>query len=118
MTLGKAILAAVFVAAGILHFVATPLFAKIMPPALPDPVLLVRVSGLFELLGGLGVLLPATQRYAAWGLAALLLAVWPANVTMAIDHAAWPRIPLWALWARVPLQLPLILWAWKYTRAG
>jgi uncharacterized membrane protein len=116
MTLGKILLAVIFVAGGIMHFVATPAYLRIMPPVLPDPRLLVQISGICEILGGIGLLLPASQGFAAWGLIALLVAVSPANIYMALDHAHWPRIPEWALWARVPLQLPLIAWAWLYTR--
>ena len=116
MTLGRAVLAVAFIGAGLMHFVATSTYARIMPPMLPDPRLLVQVSGVCEVLGGIGLLVPATQRFAAWGLVALLIAVMPANLYMAMDHAAWPRIPVWALWARVPLQVPMIWWAWLYTK--
>ena len=117
MTLGRAVLGVVFIGAGVMHFVATAAFMKIVPPLLPDPRLLVQVSGAFEMLGGVGLLVPSTRRFAAWGLVALLIAVLPANIYMAIDHAAWPRIPVWVLWARVPVQAPLIWWAWVYRRA-
>ena len=116
MTLGKVVLAVAFIGAGAMHFVATSAYARIMPPMLPDPRLLVQISGVAEVLGGFGLLVPATQRFAAWGLVALLIAVMPANIYMAIDHAAWPKIPVWALWARIPLQAPMIWWAWVYTR--
>jgi uncharacterized membrane protein len=116
MTFGKAVLGIVFIGAGMMHFVATAAYMKIVPPLLPDPRLLVHVSGAFEVLGGIGLLVPATQRVAAWGLVALLIAIVPANVYMAMDYAAWPRIPEWVLWARVPVQVPLIWWAWLYTR--
>lgn len=116
MAYGRILLAAMFVVAGILHFVLTPLYVRIMPPYLPAGRLLVQVSGVFEVLGGLGLLYPPTRRFAAWGLVALLVAVEPANVQMALDHARWRAIPEWALWLRVPLQLPLIWWAWIYTR--
>jgi uncharacterized membrane protein len=79
-------------------------------------MLLVWISGVAEILGGIGVLIPATRHLAAWCLIALLIAVLPANIQMALDHARWPTIPVWALWARVPLQLPLLWWAWLYTR--
>ncbi len=116
MTIGRALLGTVFIVAGVLHFVATPVYMRIVPPYLPEPRLLVQVSGLCEMLGGIGVLIPMTQRLAAWGLVALLIAVLPANVYMAAHPMRWPGIPVWALWARLPLQLPLILWAWLYTR--
>ena len=116
MTLGKAVLGVVFIGAGVMHFVATAAYMKIVPPMLPDPRLLVQLSGVFEVLGGVGLLVPVTQRFAAWGLVALLVAVVPANLQMAIDHARWAAIPEWALWARVPMQGLLIWWAWLYTR--
>lgn len=116
MTPGRLLLSILFVAAGILHFVATPAYVRIMPPSLPYPVLLVQISGGFEILGGFGLLLSATRTAAAWGIVALLIAVLPANIHMAFDHAAWPHIPQWLLWARLPLQLPLVAWSWLYTR--
>jgi uncharacterized membrane protein len=112
----RTLFAVVFVIAGVLHFVYTPVYMKIMPPFLPAPRLLVQLSGLAEILGGIGLLVPATRVPSAWGLVVLLIAVLPANVQMALDHARWPGIPVWALWARVPLQVPLIWWAWRYTR--
>jgi uncharacterized membrane protein len=112
----RIVLAVLFVVAGTLHFVLTPAYMKIMPPWLPEPMLLVQISGAAEILGGVGLLIPATRVFAAWGLVALLIAVLPANVQMALDHARWPGIPVWALWARVPVQVPLIWWAWLYTR--
>jgi uncharacterized membrane protein len=116
MTLGKALLAAVFIGAGIMHFVAPSAYVRIVPSFLPDPGLLVQLSGVFEVLGGIGVLVPMTQRFAAWGLVALLIGVLPANIYMAMHHELFPRIPVWALWGRVPLQVPLVIWAWMYTR--
>jgi uncharacterized membrane protein len=114
LTIFRILLAALFMVAGVLHFVFTPAYVRIMPPYLPSPVLLVQISGIAEVLGGIGLLLPQTRQAAAWGIIALLLAVWPANIHMAMNHS--PSMPAWALWARVPLQLPLIWWAWIYTR--
>ena len=74
------------------------------------------ISGACEILGGVGLLIPALRRPAAWGLVALLIAVLPANLQMATHPRQWPNIPAWALWARLPLQLPLIWWAWLYAR--
>ena len=116
MTKGHAVLAVLFIVAGILHLVATPAYVRIVPPWLPSPVVLVYVSGVCEVLGGVGLLVPATRRLAAWGMVALLIAVMPANIQMAVDHSHWPKIPVWALWLRLPLQLPLIWWAWLYAR--
>jgi len=118
MTVGRVLLAVVFVVGGLLHFAFTAVYVSIVPPFLPAPVLLVQVSGVAEVLGGIGVLVPWTRRLAAWGLVALLVAITPANVYMAVEHARWAAIPAWVLWARVPLQVPLVWWAWLYTRKG
>lgn len=116
MTAGRILLATVFTAAGTLHFLAPAVYLRIMPPYLPAPTLLVYISGAAEILGGLGLLHPLTRRAAAWSLIALLVAVMPANLQMALDHAQWPHIPQWLLWARLPLQLPLICWTCLYTK--
>jgi uncharacterized membrane protein len=102
-------LALLFIGAGVLHFLHPEPYLRIVPPALPAPRLLVLLSGVAEVAGGLGLLLPATRRWAAWGLLALLVAVLPANVYM-VGLAGELHIPAWALWARLPLQ-PLLLWA-------
>ena len=80
-------------------------------------VLLVAISGACEILGGLGLLVPATRRWAAWGLVALFVAVFPANVNMAIHRLPFGKFPVpgWALWARLPLQAVLVAWAWTLT---
>ena len=114
--MGKYLLGAIFIGAGVLHFVAPSVYARIMPPMLPAPLILVYVSGAAEIAGGLGLMVPQTRRAAAWGLAALLLAVWPANVYMAMNPQMFPKIPAWSLWARLPLQVPLIWWALVYAR--
>lgn len=118
MQIGRILMGILYVAAGTLHFVATRRYMAIMPPYVPAHRTLVLVSGAAEIVGGLGILMPfpAVQRAAAWGLIALLIAVFPANLTMVVDHARFQSIPLWAAWARLPLQLPLIYWAWLYTR--
>ena len=106
------LLAAVFIGAGILHFAAPAPYLRIMPPYLPAPLLLVYLSGAAEIVGGLGLLLPATRQVAGWGLILLLVAVFPANVYMLQAHGAGSSVPLWALWLRLPLQLALIAWVW------
>ena len=116
MTLGRFGLAALFVGAGAMHFIVPAAYERIVPPYLSAPRTLVLVSGACEMLGGAGLLVPFSRRTAAWGLVALSIAVLPANVQMARDHAHWPKIPEWTLWARLPMQLPLIAWAWLYTR--
>lgn len=116
MRLGRFAMGLLYMGAGALHFLLTPTYMRIMPSYLPAHRELVLVSGAAEILGGAGVLIPATRRQAAWSLVLLLIAVFPANLTMVIDHGRFPSVPLWAAWARLPLQFPLIYWAWLYTR--
>lgn len=105
------LLAAAFVGAGVLHFVRPRVFMAIVPPALPWPRALVLISGAAEILGGLGLLLEPVRPWAGWGLVALLVAVFPANVYMAREHERFARVaPRWALLARLPLQAVLIAW--------
>jgi uncharacterized membrane protein len=107
-----------YIVAGVLHFIATATYVSIMPPYLPAHRALVLISGGAEIAGGLGVLMPwpRVRQAAAWGLVALLIAVFPANLNMVTDHAKFAGVPLWAAWLRLPLQAPLIWWAWRYTR--
>jgi len=116
MRVGRVVMGALYVVAGVGHFAITRVYMGIMPDYLPAHRELVLVSGVAEVAGGLGVLLPATRRVAAWGIIALLLAVMPANVWMVQHPERWPGIPVWALWVRLPLQGVLVAWAWVYTR--
>jgi uncharacterized membrane protein len=108
--------AAVFyLAAGILHFVRTGAYLKIVPPFIPAHPAMVYITGACEILGGLGLLIPITRRWAAWGLAALLIAVFPANIYMAASPlqagaAAVPRILLWGRLALQPILIWWVLW--------
>ena len=113
----KWLLAGVMTFAGVMHFVAPRGYVKIMPKFIPSPEAMVAISGVFEVLGGVGLLIPATQVYAAWGLIALFVAVFPANVNMAINKIPLGKkpVPTWALWARLPLQAVFIGWAWLFT---
>ena len=118
MTALRWLLAIVMVAAGANHFLSPATYVAMMPAALPWHLALVYISGVAEIAGGLGLVLPATRRLAAWGLVALFVAVFPANVNMALHHlpVGGREVPAWTLWARLPLQLVLIAWAWWYTR--
>lgn len=103
---------------GALHFVRAEAFVQIMPPFLPAPLWLVWISGVFEILGGVGVLVPRVRALAGWGLVLLYLAVFPANVYMALEPVAIDGVvpDRWVVWARLPLQ-PLFMWvAWWCTR--
>jgi uncharacterized membrane protein len=117
LQIGRVLMGVMYMVAGTGHFVATRLYESIMPDYLPAHHELVLISGAAEIAGGLGVLIPQTRRAAAWGLVVFLVAVMPANIWMAQQPERYPDIPLWAIWLRLPLQLPLIWWAWRYTRA-
>jgi uncharacterized membrane protein len=111
-------LAIAMVGIGVLHFVRPKPFVRIVPKYLPAPLALVYISGFFEILGGLGLLVPATRPWAAWGLIALYIAVFPANIYMLTDNISLdPKkpIPRWALWLRLPFQLLFIVWAYWFT---
>jgi uncharacterized membrane protein len=105
-----------FVAAGVNHFVKPDFYVKIMPPYLPWHLELVYISGMCEAALGLLLLIPRTTVLAAWGLIALLIAVFPANIHMALHPHDYPNIAEALLWARLPLQGVLILWAFWFTR--
>jgi len=99
-----------FVAAGMNHFIAPRFYLPIMPPFLPWPLALIFISGVAEILGGIGVLIPSTRKLAGWGLIALLIAVFPANLYAAFHGAG--SIPHWILWTRLPFQLVFIAWVY------
>lgn len=108
----RLLLAVFFVVAGILHFVKTPLYLQIMPPYLPYHLALVYISGACEIMGGIGVLIPAVRRYAGYGLIALSIAVLPANVQMAVNYIDVEGFSVAAqlLLLRLPLQGVVIFW--------
>lgn len=117
-TILRWVLAVFMVAAGTNHFVASDAYVAMVPSVLPAHLLLVQISGVAGIAGGIGLVLPPTRRLAAWGLIALFIAVFPANINMAVNHLplGGRAIPAWALWARLPVQLVLIGWAALYTR--
>ena len=115
MTWSIALLALLFVGAGVLHFVMPRPYERIVPVWLPNAALLVKLSGVAEILGGLGLLVPATRHAAGWGLILLLISVFPANVEMLRLARATHASRLWqaGLWLRLPLQVVLIWWVWR-----
>ena len=111
-----------YVLAGMMHFVAPDFYLQMMPPWLPWHAALVAISGVAEIALGVMVLVPSTQRVAAWGIIALLLAVFPVNIHMAVNEVPLNYRPTWMeqptplqAWLRLPLQFVLIAWAWWYT---
>ncbi len=120
MSRSRTALAAFFGFVGTLHFVIPRSFESIVPPGLPAKEA-VAVSGVAEIAGAVAVLHPASRRFGRWWLLGLLLAVFPANVHMAVNPEQIKgldlrRIPRWTLWARLPLQPLAMLWVWRATR--
>jgi uncharacterized membrane protein len=115
---GRIALAVFFMVAGTLHFLFPAPYLRIMPPVLPWPKALVGISGAAEILGGLGLLNSQWRRSAAWGLVLLLLAVFPANIYMAVAHIRFPGWlgQPWFQWLRLPLQFVLIAGVLHYSR--
>ena len=112
--ISRILLAGIFAGAGVLHIARPGLYRPIMPSVLPAHDALILVSGLAQLAGAIGLLIPRTRRAAAVGLVLLLLAVFPANVEMLRLYRA-RNVVWWAellLWLRLPLQALLIWWAW------
>jgi uncharacterized membrane protein len=103
--------ATIFATAGIAHFLVPAPLARMIPPYLPGHFTLVLVSGLFEIGGGIGLLVPRLRRMAAWGLSALLVAILPANVHMALHpgDAGFGACPSLLFWIRI-LLLPFFIW--------
>jgi uncharacterized membrane protein len=114
----RGVLAVAIIIVGITHFIRPDQYASIVPPQLPHPIALVYISGVFEILGGIGLLIPFLSVAAAWGLIALFVAVFPANINQAINSIPIEGIPHHPIlyWFRLPFQAVLIAWAWWYTR--
>ncbi|MDZ8109140.1 MAG: DoxX family protein [Nostoc sp. DedQUE12a] len=114
----RVILAIAIIVVGVSHFLIPEPYVKIMPPQLPYPLELVYLSGFYEILGGIGLLVPPVSQAAAWGLIALFIAVFPANINMAVNHIKLEYIPdsPWVHVIRLPFQAVLIGWAWWYTK--
>lgn len=115
--IARVALGLLFIAAGVNHFLRPALYKSIMPGYLPWHGALVSISGYAEIGLGALVLVPRWQRPAGWGVIALLVAVFPANLHMALHAERFPRIPRWLLLLRLPLQALLIAWARWCTNA-
>ena len=114
----RVILAVSIIIVGVTHFTVPDQYARIVPPQLPYPVGLVYLSGFYEILGGIGLLVPPVSQAAAWGLIALFIAVYPANINMAVNHIKIDHIPdsNWLQAVRLPFQAVFIAWAWWYIK--
>ncbi len=111
----RVLLALFFIGAGVNHFLKTGFYLRMMPPYVPFHLAMVQISGVAEIVLGLLLLLPATSALAAWGLIALLVAVFPANLQMALHPETFPEFGRTGLWLRLPLQAVLIAWSYWYT---
>jgi uncharacterized membrane protein len=122
MKLSRTAVAALFAFTGTMHFVRPRFFEAIVPPAIESQKKeVVAISGVAEVAGAALVLVPASRRLGRWWLLALLVAVFPANVHMAVSPEQirgldMRKFPRWALWARLPLQPLAMLWVWHVTR--
>jgi uncharacterized membrane protein len=105
-----------YVATGVNHFWHEHLYLHIMPDHYTHPLMLIQLSGAAEILGGLGLLLPLTQRFSAVGIAIMLVIFFDVHIFMLRHPARFPEVPAWLLWARIPLQFLLIAWALYYAR--
>lgn len=101
-----------FIVAGTLHMVIPKVYRRIMPPYVPAPMVMVYASGVAEIVGGAGLLLARRRRLAGWWLIATLIAVFPANLQMALNPDQYPDVPGGAvsLWARLPVQGVFVAW--------
>lgn len=109
------LLALLFISSGVAHFAMPKPFVDIVPPFLPAPLMLVWISGVAEIAGGVGLLVPFLRRWAGIGLVVLLIAVYPANIYMALYNVPFgdTPIPWWGHLIRLPLQfvmLGLVVW--------
>ncbi|PZR19232.1 MAG: DoxX family protein [Flavobacterium psychrophilum] len=109
------LMALLYILAGINHFRVPRIYMKMIPPALPAPKMLNLISGAAEIILGILLCVSATSAFAAWGIIALLIAIFPANVYMYTNEKAAMGLPKWVLFIRLPVQLVLIYWAFLYT---
>ena len=110
------VMAVLYIAAGVYHFINPRFYQKIMPTYLPWHIPLVYISGVCEIVFALLLIPESTRPVAAWLIIILLIAVFPANIQMAVSFWQKQRPTLWIAIARLPLQLVLIWWAWIYTK--
>lgn len=108
----RLIIGGIFILAGLLHFIKPAMYIGIMPDYIPFHKAMVYISGVAEILGGAGIMIPSYQKIAAWGLIILLIAVFPANIDMAWKGFKNHGLTLytWILIGRLPLQFALIYW--------
>jgi uncharacterized membrane protein len=111
----KWLLALFIFVAGVMHFTNTTFYLSIMPPYISWHLAMVYISGFFEIVLGLMLIVPKFERLTAWGIIALLIAVFPANLHMALHPELYPYISPMALWLRLPMQGIFVAWAYWFT---
>lgn len=113
-TIARRVLALFFIVAGVNHFLAPEIYLGMMPAWLPFKEAANLISGAAEIAGGIGLLIPRFRRAAAWGLIALLVAIFPANLQVALQGSmpGLDNAPAWLLWLRLPFQIVFIAWVW------
>ncbi|RZJ65292.1 MAG: DoxX family protein [Flavobacterium sp.] len=109
------VMAVLYVGAGFNHFRTPRMYCRIIPSYFPNPKLLNAISGAAEIILGIALCIPVLSHYAAVGIIALLIAIFPANVFMVTHDIAALGLPKWMRLLRLPLQIVLILWAYQYT---
>ncbi len=109
------VMAVAYILAGINHFRKPWFYEKMLNGFLPYPSALNIISGVAEIILGIGLMIPATRIISAWGIILLLIAIFPANINMAVHREQW-NISTAALYLRLPIQLLLIWWAYQYTK--
>ena len=108
------VMAIFYVVAGLNHFRTPKFYYRLIPPPLPKKAVNV-LSGAAEVILGVGLLIPAWSHYSAWGIIALLIAVYPANIYHLIQKGAGMKVPIWGLWFRLAFQAVFIAWAYWHT---
>ncbi|MGK0290413.1 MAG: putative membrane protein [bacterium] len=114
----RVLLGALFILGGIAHFTKTQVYLNIMPSYIPWHLAMVYISGVIEIILGIAVMIPQFKKLAGYGLIGLLIAIFPANINMAINNISFgdaPASPAF-LWGRLPIQLLLIVWAYWVTK--
>ncbi len=109
------LMALLYLGAGINHFRNPKVYERIVPSYFSNKKFINEASGVAEIMLGSGLLIPLTSSFAAWGVIVLLIAIFPANIYHLQQKGAGMKVPLWALWLRIPLQFVLIGWAYWHT---
>lgn len=108
------LLGLLFIIAGVTHFTKSKWYERIMPSYIPSHKEVVLISGMIEMIFGLMLLNPDTQKIAAYGIMGLLLLFFPVHIHMLRNEKASLKLPKWLLILRIPIQFGLLFWAYQY----